>query len=95
MIIGGASIIADSGSASVDYTLFHALNGLAGRSSALDALMIGSAKYLPVVFAFALIAVWISWRVRNQRAAFLAGVSLLIALGLGQLIGKAFPRPRP
>lgn len=36
MIIGGASIIADSGSASVDYTLFHALNGLAGRSSALE-----------------------------------------------------------
>lgn len=95
MIIVGASTIADSGSASIDYTLFHALNGFAGRSSALDALMIGSAKYLPMVFALALLALWISWRARNQRGAFLAGVSALIALGLGQLIGKAFPSPRP
>ncbi|MDQ6690512.1 MAG: undecaprenyl-diphosphatase [Gemmatimonadota bacterium] len=95
MIAGGATTIAGSGSVSIDYTLFHALNGFAGRNSALDALMVGSAKYLPVVFALALIALWISWHARNQRGAFLAGGSALIALGFGQLIGKAFPRPRP
>jgi undecaprenyl-diphosphatase len=89
------SSIADASSESLDYTLFHAVNGLASRSSALNALMIGSAKYLPIAFALALVALWLSWRARNQRAAFLAGVSALIALGLGQLIGKALPRPRP
>ena len=83
------------GSRSLDYTLFHAINGLVGRSPALDALMIGSAKYLPIVFALALVALWLSWRPRNQRGALLAGVSAFSALGLGQLIGKAFPRPRP
>jgi undecaprenyl-diphosphatase len=86
---------ADSSIRSLDYTVFHAVNGLAGRSPALDAVMIAAAKYLPVVFALALVALWLSWRVRNQRAALLAGVSALIALGLGQLIGKALPRPRP
>lgn len=90
-----ASSIADSTSGSLDHTLFRAVNGLAGRSSALDALMIGSAKYLSIVFALALVALWLSWRPRNQRAAFLAGVSALVALGLGQLVGKALPRPRP
>ena len=86
---------ADSTSGSLDYTLFRAVNGFAGRSSALDALMAWSAKYLPIVFALALVALWLSWRPRNQRGAFLAGVSALVALGLGQIIGKAFPRPRP
>ena len=90
-----ASGIADSSSSSLDYALFHAVNGLTGRSSALDALMIGSAKYLPYVFALALVALWLTWRPRNQLAAFLAGVSALIALGIGQVIGKALPRPRP
>lgn len=85
----------DSSSASLDYALFRAVNGLAGRGGALDAMMIGSAKYLPIVFALALVALWLTWSARNQRAALLAGVSALIALGLGQIIGKAFPRPRP
>ena len=78
-----------------DYVLFHAVNGFAGRSSTLDAVMIASAKYLPIVFALALIALYLSWRPLNQRGAFLAGVSALLALGIGQLVGKSFPRPRP
>jgi undecaprenyl-diphosphatase len=90
-----AQAIPDSSAGSLDYILFRAVNGLAGRSSAVDALMIASAKYLPLVFALALVALWLTWRHRNQRAAFLAGASALIALGIGQLIGLAFPRPRP
>jgi undecaprenyl-diphosphatase len=95
MIDSVAVSVAHSSSGWLDYALFHSVNALAGRNGALDTLMIGSAKYLPIVFALALIALWLSWRPRYQRAAFLAGISALIALGLGQLIGKAFPRPRP
>lgn len=94
-MIDPAAAIADSSSSSLDYTVFRAVNGLAERSPALDAVMIASAKYLPIVFALALVALWLSWRPRNQRGALLAGASALIALGLGQLIGKALPRPRP
>ncbi|MGI8400372.1 MAG: undecaprenyl-diphosphatase [Gemmatimonadaceae bacterium] len=93
--MNAAITAADSTSRSLDYTLFRAVNGLAGSNSALDALMVGSAKYLPIVFALALVALWLSWRPRNQRGALLAGVSALVALSLGQIIGKAFPRPRP
>jgi undecaprenyl-diphosphatase len=95
MTVSGPTSIVDPSSGSLDYALFHGVNGFAGRSSAVDALMIASAKYLPFVFALVLVALWLSWRPRNQRGAFLAGVSALVALGLGQLIGKAFPRPRP
>lgn len=82
-------------SAGLDYSAFRAINGLAGKNPALDAIMIGSAKYLADVFAVALVALWLSWRSQNQRAAFLAGVSALIALSIGQVIGKLIPRPRP
>jgi undecaprenyl-diphosphatase len=94
-MIGLVQVVADSSSSSVDYTIFRAVNGLAGGNGLLDAIMIASAKYLPIIFALALVALWLSWSHRNQRGAFLAGASALIALGLGQLIGKALPRPRP
>jgi len=94
-MINPVTAFADSSSSSLDYTLFHAVNGLAGRNPVLDAVMIGAAKYLPLVFALAVVGLWLSWRAWNQRGALLAGVSALIALGLGQLIGKALPRPRP
>ena len=55
---------------SLDYSIFRVVNDWSGRSAALDALMVGCAKYLPVVFALALIALWLSWRPRNQLAAY-------------------------
>jgi undecaprenyl-diphosphatase len=91
-----AQAITDSGpAASLDYSLFRVVNGWASRSAAFDSLMVGCAKYLPVVFALALIALWLSWYPRNQWAALLAGISTFLALGIGQLIGKAMPRSRP
>jgi undecaprenyl-diphosphatase len=80
---------------STDYGLFSAINGLAGKSAIVDAIMVGSAKYLPVLFALVLIALWLTWKPQNQRGAFLAGASALMALGIGQLVGHALPRPRP
>lgn len=80
---------------SPDVPLLHALNGLAGRSAALDATMIVLAKYSPVVLAAVLVALWLTWRLRNQREALLAGIASLIALGLGQIVGMLFPRERP
>ena len=82
-------------SGSLDYDLFRGINGWAGRSQAVDAMIVACAKFLPVAFALVLVGLWLSWRRTNQRAAFLAGISALVALGIGQLIGMAFPRPRP
>ena len=90
-----AQTIPDSMPPSLDYSLFRVINNWSGRSAALDSLMVGCAKYLPLIFALALVVLWLSWRPRNQWAALLAAASALLALGIGQLIGKAMPRPRP
>jgi hypothetical protein len=45
---------------SFDYDLFRAINGLAGRSETADAIMVGGAKLLPVVFALALVGLWLT-----------------------------------
>jgi undecaprenyl-diphosphatase len=85
----------DSGVGTFDERLLFFVNRLAGHNHALDWIMVASAKYLPVIFALALVALWLSWRPENQRGAFLAGASALVALGIGQLVSIVFPRPRP
>ena len=80
---------------SVDYRLFQTINGLAGTHPVLDLVMIACAKYSPFVYALVLVALWLTWSHRVQRGAFLAGVSALIALGIGQIVGALFPRERP
>ncbi|GAC1682492.1 MAG: hypothetical protein NVS9B3_00120 [Gemmatimonadaceae bacterium] len=81
--------------ASLDTDLFHAVNGIAGRSVLLDALMVAVARFTPVAFALLLAGIWVRWKSRAQRAAFIAGSGALLALALGQLIGAVFPRLRP
>lgn len=80
---------------SVDYSLFESINGLAGRSHAVDAIMIGIARFAPEVYALSLAALWLTWKQKYQRAALLAAISALVALGLGQIVGHIFPRERP
>ncbi len=84
-----------SSTGSIDYTLFRVINDLVSRSHTLDAVMISLAKYSPLVYAGALVLLWLTWKPRNQRAALFAGVSALVALGLSQIVGYAFPRERP
>ena len=79
----------------LDTSLFGALNGAAGHHPVLDALMVACAKDAPALFAFLLVAVWLTWKPHYQRAGALAGASALLALGVGQVIGFLFPRARP
>lgn len=79
----------------VDTTMFARLNGLAGRSAALDGVMMAVARFSPELFALVLVGLWLTWRARYQRGAALAGGAALLALGIGQLVGMALPRARP
>lgn len=79
----------------MDSSLFSWINGIAGQNPALDLLMVWVAKYAPLIFILALLGLWFSKNVKYQRGAFLAGLSALIALGIGQVIGMFFLRPRP
>ncbi len=79
----------------MDIYLFQLINGLAGHSAWLDEFMVAVAKYAPVFLAGLLLLLWISYRQPYQRAAFLAGLAALLALGVGQVIGWIVARPRP
>jgi len=48
-----------------------------------------------LIFILVLLVLWFSKKVEYQRGAFLAGLSAVIALGIGQVIGMVILRPRP
>lgn len=86
--------------ANLDLWLFHALNGIAGRSVTVDAVFIFGAKGLIYLMAALLVAyVAVSWktthfegRVENFACACVAAVMGFIG---EQLIGFLWFRPRP
>lgn len=80
---------------SADSTLFESINGMAGRGSFADSVMLAIASYSPIIIAVVLIILWLRWRRDTQRASGLAAIAALLALGVGQIIGKMFPRARP
>lgn len=80
---------------STDAKLFEKINGMAGGGGAADAAMLFIANYSPVIIAIVLVVLWLRWRRDTQRASGLAATAALIALGIGQIIGKIFPRARP
>lgn len=79
----------------MDAILFQTINGLAGKIPWLDTFMIFSAKFLPVVFVMAFVILYLINQAGQQRGAFLAGVSTLIALGIAQIIAFLYPLQRP
>ncbi len=79
----------------MDLYFFHLINNLTETYPWLSPVMIFSAKFLPVIFALALVAFWLTYQKHLQLGAFLAGVSTLIALGIAQTIAFLYPRPRP
>ncbi len=79
----------------MDLQLFHFINGLSGHFTWLDAFMKAMALYSPVLLALVLVILYLSYREKSQQAALLAGISALVALGVGQVIGVLVHRARP
>lgn len=77
----------------LDSTIFFWLNARAGHTPALDTIMMALARYAPVIIAITLLACWARWTRDWQRSAAVAATAALLALGVGQLVGLAFPRP--
>lgn len=80
-----------------DESLFHLINGLAGRSAALDWLMVELAKpgnlLYPVMLAAGYWA-WANWRECLLGSAMLAGV-IGVTDALGTQLKGLVQRPRP
>lgn len=84
----------------VDLSMFYWVNNLVGSNSSLDAVMICIAKYGPLVFGIILLWLWFCRSteenlVRNRKAVIYAVCSALIGLGINQIIGHLYFRPRP
>jgi undecaprenyl-diphosphatase len=85
----------------LDWQLFRLVNGLAGRFDALDDFGAACANGLEYVLLLLLASLWLMPAarddVRYERRAIVvyALAAALIALGINQLIGAAWFRPRP
>lgn len=86
--------------ATLDLRLLHALNGIAGRVTAIDTIFIFGAKYLIYVMAVLMAAhVAVSWKTTDFEGRLQDFVRACVAGALGfigeQLIGLLWFRPRP
>lgn len=80
-----------------DLTLLHALNGLAGRSHALDSFVAFFTTYAPVIFLL-LFAIYFFAAPRDRelrRTILLAGIAGVIAVGVSVGVSAFVYRPRP
>lgn len=81
----------------LDETLFHSINGVAGRSSVLDWLMVELAKPGNLLYPGILAAgywLWTNWRECVIGSAMLAGV-IVLTDALGTQLKGFVQRPRP
>ncbi|MCL4368545.1 MAG: phosphatase PAP2 family protein [Actinobacteria bacterium] len=84
----------------MDSAAYQAINGLAGHNRLVDDLFVTLARFGPFAFVFVCALLWF-WpgdraeRERRQLVGFLAAVSVLVALGVNQVIGRWWYRPRP
>src|SRR4051794_21100610 len=84
----------------MDYSMFHVLNGLAGRAHWLDDVIKGMATYLPVVMGALLVGAWFlpgvgEQRANRERLVVYAVASAVLGLAISQVIGHIWFRDRP
>lgn len=84
----------------MDYRLFQAINGLAGHNGAVDVLMKAIASVGPYLLVAVVGLLWflpspVAPRGLERRLVLYALLTAAIALGLNQVIGHLWMRPRP
>jgi undecaprenyl-diphosphatase len=75
-------------------TLFHIINGMAGKSPIFDSTMIFAAKYIIYIFGVYLAYIWLV-RNRYRQAVLFTGYAALLGLGVNLLITQFYFHPRP
>ncbi|NYE58584.1 undecaprenyl-diphosphatase [Carboxydothermus ferrireducens] len=79
----------------MDYTIFQAINNLAGHSIVLDKLMIYISKYGIFFYGLILLGIFLTGSKKAKIEVFKIGFTGLIALGIAGITGKIYYRPRP
>jgi len=84
---------------SLDYTLFHAVNGLAGRIGWVDTLAARFADASPYIVVGLLVVLWFlgrgPQRQLHRQAVIHALAAAALAAGIGTLLANAIDRTRP
>ena len=75
-------------------TLFHIINGLAGRNQLLDTGMIFAAQDLIYIFCIYLVYLWFVKSKYRQEVLF-AGYAALLGFGINLIITMFYFHPRP
>jgi undecaprenyl-diphosphatase len=83
----------------MDAGLYRWINDVAGRTGWAHPIVVGFAKYGIVLFAGLLVVAYVDARrrddLRGVAGAVWAAAAAIVALGVGQLIGRAVDRARP
>jgi undecaprenyl-diphosphatase len=84
----------------VDHELFAAINGLAGRDRAVDALSVALSRFGPFLLLAALGIIWVqptadAERERRRRLVLLAALATAGSLLVNQILIRIWSRPRP
>ena len=84
----------------LDYLVFSIINSLAGHSHFLDFIMVMVAKWGVVVYGIPLVYLWFKKAnheriTKNRKGVIKVVLSAGIALGINQIIGLVYFRPRP
>lgn len=84
----------------LDYEIFSKINGLAGHFPYLDLFMVTVAKWGALLFGIALVGLWLKkarpeQMMKNRKGVLKVILTAAIALGINQIIGLAYFRPRP
>lgn len=85
---------------SIDYQLFRAINGLAGRNALADTVMKAIASLGPLVLIGLVGLLWLMPRPSaprgvERRVVLYALLAAAVGLGINQVIGHLWVRPRP
>ncbi|MFZ5597404.1 MAG: phosphatase PAP2 family protein [Bacillota bacterium] len=84
----------------MDYQIFAMINGLAGHYHFLDFIMVAVSKWGALFYGVPLVCLWFKktgsgQMIKNRKGVIRVILSAGIALGINQIIGFAYFRPRP
>jgi undecaprenyl-diphosphatase len=82
----------------LDWTILHAVNNLAGRSWLLDSAAVFLTNYAPALFGVGFLLLWVwpgAGRPRLRRAVLCAVLAGVLALALNAGIASVYNRQRP
>ncbi|MGO4889572.1 undecaprenyl-diphosphatase [Anaerobacillus sp. MEB173] len=77
----------------MDQNLFHTINGLAGKNSTIDQLMMFISSYFLYVLIFLVLSL-LFWK-STRKAGAIGGISILFGLALNLVIAQFYYRDRP